>query len=342
MNVTKRLRPWLAAAGMTALLAACGGGGGDDAAANAGPVLEAPPATAAVLQTTDAEAGGAAAAAVQSAQRLVQWNASLDGSIPAFANGGSMAMSLSRAALSATRERALATQTVTCADFFGSSSCSGSLKVDSNFTDSGTVIPAGTYATMTFSALQGSFGGSPVRVDGKLRIDYLSAFDTNASSLAGLSVQMTFTNFSGTSEGVSFGPLTEVARYEFDNRGASQMTVDGLKIYGLDTLTVTDADNYRLPDVGVRRAHWAAPTAYIDTQFTNWSVVNGRPAVGSEVGFSAGASDLFLTVTASSAGAVQYAVSAFTNDVLVATYTVTATYPAGGGAPTYTVVATPI
>jgi hypothetical protein len=241
----------------------------------------------------------------------------------------------------ASRERALATQTVTCADFFGSSSCSGSLTVDTNHSGSGTVIPAGTYVNMTFNALQGSFGASPVQINGALRLEYLSTFDANASSLAGLRVQMTFSNFSGASEGVSFGPLTEVALYERDNQGASQMTVDGLKIYGFDTIGVTDADNYSLPAVGVRRAHWASPSGYVDVNFENWSVVNGRPAAGSQVGFSAGSSDLFVTVTASSASTVQYAVSAYTNDVLVASYTVTATYPAGGGAPSYTVVASP-
>jgi hypothetical protein len=339
MMLTNRLRPWLAAAGLATLVACGGGGGGDEA--TAGPVLETPPATAAALQTTDTEASGAAAASIDSAQRVVQLNAGLNGSMPALAKGGSAALSWGRAALSVSRERALATQTVTCADFFGSSSCSGSLTVNTNHSGSGTVIPAGTYVNITFNALQGSFGGSPVLVDGTLRVDYLSTFDANASSLAGLRVQMTFGDFSGTSEGVSFGPLTEVALYEFDDQGNSQMTVDGLKIYGLDTISVTDADNYSLPAVGVRRAHWASPSGYVDVNFENWSVANGRPAVGSQVGFSAGSSDLFLAVTASSASAVQYAISAHINDVLVASHTVTATYPAGGGAPSYTVVASP-
>lgn len=339
MMMTNRLRPWLAAAGLATLLAACGGGGGGDEAANTAAVLEAPPATAAALQTTDTEASAAAAASMDSAQRMVQLSASLNGSIPALANGGTAALSLGRVALSASREHALTTQTITCADFFGTSSCSGSLTVNTNASDSGTVIPAGTFANMTFNALQGSFDGSPVLIDGTLRLEYLSTFDANASSLAGLSVQMTFTNFSGTSDGVSFGPLTEVARYEFDGQGNGQMTVDGLRIYGFNTMTVTDADNYSLPAVGLRRAHWASPTGYVDVQFENWNVVNGRPAVGSQVGFSAGSSDLFMAITSSSASTVQYSVTAYTNDVLVASYTVTATYPAGGGAPTYTVVA---
>lgn len=342
MNVTNRLRPWLAAAGLATMLAACGGGGGgsDDAAANNGPVLEAPPATAAALQASGAEAGGATAAAADSAQRLVQFNASLSGSIPALANSGSLAVSLSQAAVSATRERALATQNITCADFFGSTSCSGSLTVNTNASGSGTAIPAGTYAVLTFNALQGSFGGSPVQVNGTLRMDYLAAFDANAPSLAGLRAQFTFTDFSGSARGVSFGPLNEVALYEFDNQGVGTMTIDGLRVIGFDTLTVTNVNNYSLANVTLRRAHWATPTGYVDVNFQNWSVTNGRPSVNSMVTITAPNSSLAIVVTASSANTVIYGITITVNGVMTS-YTVTASYPAGGGAPTYTAVATP-
>jgi hypothetical protein len=339
MMLTNRLRPWLAAAGLATLLAACGGGGGGSDSAAAGPVLEAPPATAAGLQTSSTEASGAAAASMDSAQRMVQLSASLNGSIPALANGGSAALSWSRVALSASRERALATQTVTCADFFGSSSCSGSLTVNTNASGSGTVIPAGTLVNMSFNALQGSFGGSPVLINGTLRMEYLSTFDANASSLAGLRAQLTFGNFSGTAEGVPFGPLTEVALLEFDGQGVGTMTIDGLRITGFDTLMVTDADNYSLANVTLRRAHWAAAAGYVDMSFQNWSVVNGRPSMNSTETITAPNSSIAVVVTASSASSVVYAVTATVNGAAVS-YTVTATYPASG-APTYTVVATP-
>jgi hypothetical protein len=340
MTVTNRLQLWLAAAGLATLLAACGGGGEGGDSAAAGPVPEAPPATAAALQTTSTEASGAAAASMDSAQRLVQLNASLNGAIPALANGGSAALSWSRAALSASRERALATQTLTCADFFDSASCSGSLTVDTNASGTGTVIPAGTYVTMSFNALQGSFGGSPVLINGTLRMEYLSAFDANASSLAGLRVQIAFTNFSGTSEGVSFGPLNEVALYEFDAQGVGTMTIDGLRITGFDTLTVTDANNYSLANVTLRRAHWATASGYVDMSFQGWSVANGRPSLNSRATITAPNSSITVTVTSSSASTVVYGVTATVNGASLA-YTVTASYPAGGGAPTYTVVATP-
>ncbi len=338
MMLTNRLCSWLAAAGLATMLAACGGGGGDSAAA--GPVVEAPPTTAAALQITSTEAGSAAAASMDSAQRIVQLNASLNGSIPALANGGSVAMSLSRAAMSMSRERALATQTLSCADFFGSPSCSGSLTIDTNASGSGTVIPAGTYVSMSFNALQGSFGGSPLLVNGTLRLDYLSAFDANASSLAGLRVQMTFSGFSGTAEGVSFGPLTEVALYEFDGQGVGQMTIDGLRITGLDTLSVTDAANYSLANVTLRRAHWAAPAAYVDMSFSDWGVVNGRPGINSMADIEVPGSRISIIVRSSSASTVVYEVNALVNGA-VASYTVTASYPAGGGAPSYTVAAIP-
>ena len=249
------------------------------------------------------------------------------------------ALSWSRTALSATRERALATETLTCADFFGSPSCSGSVRVETNASASDTVIPAGSYVSMSFAALQGSFDGSPVQLNGTLRIDFLTAFDSQADSVAGLRMQITFTTFSGTAEGVAFGPLTEIALYEFDGQGAAQVTIDGLRITGFDTLTVTDADNYSLANVTLRRAHWAAAVGYVDMSFQGWSVVNGRPSVNSRATITTPNSSIAVVVTSSSAGSVVYAVTASVNGAAVS-YAVTASYPASG-APTYTVVATP-
>lgn len=340
MNVMTRLQHWLAAAGLATLLGACGGGGGDSAAA-AAPVLEAPPSTAASLQTTSMEASGAAAATADSSQRLVQLSASLNGNLLPLASSGTSALSWSRAALSASREHPLATRSLTCADFFGTTACSGSLTVDTNATGTGSVIPAGTYVTLTFSALQGSLSGSPMLLNGTLRLDYLTSFDVNAATPAGLRFQLGFSGFSGTSEGVSFGPLSAIALYEFDAQGAGQLTIDGLRITGFETVTVTDANNYSLPNVTVRRAHWATPAGHVDLHFSHWSVVNRRPALNSTAIISVPGSSVTVIVRESSASSVVYEVNALVNGAAVS-YTVTASYPAGGGAPTYTVVATPV
>jgi hypothetical protein len=337
MKLMTRLQRWLAAAGLATFLAGCGGGGGGSSA-DAAPVLEAPPATAAALQGSSVEAGGATAASADSAQRLVQLSASLNGNLLPLAGSGSPVLSWSRAALAASRERALATQTLSCADFFGTASCSGSVRVDTNGNGSGSVIPAGTYVTLTFSALQGSFDGSPVLLNGTLRLDYLTAFDVNASSPAGLRFQLGFTDFSGNADGVAFGPLTEIALYEFDSQGVGQLTIDGLRITGFETVSVTDANNYNLPNVTLRRAHWATPSGHVDLHFTNWSVVGGRPAVNSMATIEVPGSSITVIVRESSASSVVYEVNASVNGTVLS-YAVTASYPAGGGAPTYTVVA---
>jgi hypothetical protein len=146
-------------------------------------------------------------------------------------------------------------------------------------------------------------------------------------------------DFSGTADGVSFGPLNEVALYEFDGQGVGTMTIDGLRIIGFDTMSVTDDDNYSLANVTLRRAHWAVPAGYVDMSFQGCSVVNGRPSADSRVTVWAPNSSIAVVVTSSSASTVVYAVTATVNGASVS-YTVTATYPASG-APSYTVVATP-
>jgi hypothetical protein len=335
MGIRRRL--WAAALGLGALLAACGGGGDSDAQASA---LEAPPATAAALQGTSAEAGAAAAASTDGARQLARLSASLGGAgiLPTARDGRASPASLGRLALLASRERALATQTLSCAQFLGTSGCTGSITVDTNASGSASVVPAGTYATLTFNALQGTLGGEPIALSGSLRIDYLTAFDVNATSFAGVRFQITLGGFAGTVSGVAFGPLDETALYEFDADSAIVVTIDGLRITGFDNLTVTDADNYNLPNVTLRRAHWAAPAGYVDVRFVSWGVVAGRPVVNSLVNLETPGSRIGVIVRASSASQVVYEVNCLINGVIT-NYTVTANYPAGGAAPTYTVVA---
>jgi hypothetical protein len=338
MTTMQRLRLALAAAGLVTLLAACGGGGDSGEPTNTAPVLTAPPTTSAALQTTSTEASGAVAAAVDSAQRMVTLDASLSGNnVLPVGNSVSSPLSWTRTALSAEREQALAVRSLTCADFFSSTACTGSWSIDTNAANSATAFPAGTYASLQFNNLQGSFGGSPLSINGTLRADFLTPFDPNAASTAGLSFQLTFTNLSGMAEGTSFGPINAVALYVHDGMGVETVTIDGQRIIGFDNLTVTNADNYSLPNLQLRRAHWAAATGYVDVSFSNWSVVNGRPIVGSAVSIAATGGSISISVMSSSSSAVVYAATATVNGVTVY-YTVTATYPASGGAPSYVAV----
>jgi len=328
-------RAWLATLAASTLVACGGGGGGGDD--DAAPVLEAPPTAAATLSAGTGEASSAAVAAVVGAQRIVELDASVNGNaLPLGSSNASPAM-LARRALAATaRERALATQTLSCTDFFGPGSCSGSVTVDTNASGNSTVVPAGTYVAMSFNALQGSAGGSPVRLDGTVRVDYLTSADLSDESPTNVRFTVTLVAFEGNAAGVVFGPLNEVGLFEFNGAGEQLMTVDGLRIGGLDTLTVTDDDNYTLANVSVRRAHWTQATAYVDLRFSGWSVVSGRPTVNSQSTITAGSNSVVITVQSSSAQTVVYRVVATIGGV-VSTYDVTATYPAGAGAPTYTV-----
>jgi hypothetical protein len=327
-------RAWLATLAASALVACGGGGGGDD---NAGPSLEAPPTVAATLSAGTAEASSAAVAAVVGAQRVVELDAGVNGNaLPLGSSNASPAMLARRALVATTRERALAVQTLSCTDFFGAGSCSGSVTVDTNASGNSTVVPAGTYLALSFNELQGSFGGSPLQLDGTLRIDFLTSADLDDESPANARFTLTLMDFEGNDAGVVFGPFNEVALFEFDSAGEQLVTVDGLRIGGLDTLTVTDDDNYTLANVRVRRAHWTQVAAYVDVQFTGWSVIAGRPTVNSRSTISAGSNGAVITVQTSSAQTVVYRVVATIGGV-VTTYDVTASYPAGGGAPTYTV-----
>lgn len=335
MSLLKRFERTAAVLALFLGLSACGGGGGGSGAA--APVAEAPPATAAALQGSGSEASAAAVATVAGAERLVQLSASLDSGLVPVGGSAASPLSWSRVALAATRAQALATETISCSSFFGTSACSGSVTVDTNASGSGSVVPAGTYVTMRFNALQGSAAGVPMLLNGTLRVDYLTAFDVNATSYAGLRFQLSLTNFSGTVDGVSFGPETEIALFEFDAQGVAHLTIDGLRISGFDSLVLTDAANYSLNGIVLRRAHWTTLTGYVDIRFTGWTVSNGRPLVNSVASVEVPNSRISLIVRSSSTASVVYEVTALINGVATV-YQVSASYPAGGGAPTYTVV----
>lgn len=319
-----------------ALVSACGGGGGDGASA---PTLQRPPASPATLAPSTADAQAAVQAAVAGSATVISQAAGLDSSLFLFGNplgGASSPLNLATRVLAAARERAAAVQTVTCADLFGTPACSGSVTVDSNAPATAAVWPAGTYVAMTFNALAGSFNGRPFSINGQVRIDVLTPFDTNATTFANVSIQITATNLSGTSTGVSFGPENSVALIEIDAAGNGALIADGVRISGLDGLNVTDADNFSLSGVGLRSRHWADAAAYIDTRFTRWIVSAGRAQTASSLVISAGNAGVAIAVGSSTRATVVYDVS-FTVGAVVTRYNVTASYPAGGGAPTYTV-----
>jgi hypothetical protein len=331
-------RAWFRVMGsflLAAALAACGGGGGggDDS----GPTLEAPPTTAATLQASGADAQNAAQLVVASARRLAELNATLSDSALPVGGARATPAAWGRAARTLTRAQALARQTLSCSAFLGIGNCTGSVTVDTNFDGPGSVFPPGTYVTLTFDALTAVVEGESLALSGSLRVDYPTGFDLDATTLANQRFQLTLDGFAGSAQGVAFGPLDEVALYEYDSQAVETVTIDGLRITGFDTLTLTDANNYALANVTLRRAHWAVPATYVDLSFLDWTITDGRPAVGGTVIVTAGNGSVQIDVTARSSDSVVYAVRLFIGGSST-TWTVTAAYPAGGGAPSYTVV----
>lgn len=316
-------------------LAACGGGGDGGSAP---PVVVAPPTTAATLVASGAEAQAATRAGVEAAAKAVELSASLGQSIVPLAQGGSpltFAGALGRAPM---REQAQARETVACADFVALP-CSGSVTIDSNLADTATVATPGSYIAVTFEALRATpMGMPPLSLDGTLRIDFLTSFALDATSVANQRLQLSFDGLRGSDEGISFGPLTLQALVEFDAAGNATTTMDGMRVRGLDTISVTDALNYALGSVSLRRAAWTSGTDYVDFDFAGWSVAVGRPALGSRLTVSAGGNSVLIVVTASGASQVVYRAS-FTVGGIQTRYDVSASYPQGGGAPTYVAVA---
>jgi len=334
MKITKTIQRALLILSTAGLMAGCGGGGSDaDAAA---PTLQAPPTTAATLAQSSSEAQEAVKAALAGSATVVAQGAGLDASFFLIGNplgAAGTPVALAGRVMSASREQALAVQTLACSAVLDAGTCSGSVTLDTNAPDS-SVWPAGTYVAMTFNALSGMSEGSSISMNGTVRIDFLSAFNTNATSFANVRMQVTTSNVSGSVDGVAFGPESDVALLEFDAAGAATLTIDGVRISGLDGLAVTDANNFSIVGTVLRNAYWGAASTYVDTSFTQWVMTAARPQAGSSLNIAAGTASVAIGVTSSSATTVVY-------EVLLTTaggashYSVTATYPAGGGAPTY-------
>lgn len=310
-------------------LAACGGGGGGDSQAS----IVLPPTTAASLSASTTEAASAAQGAADAAAQAVELYATLgNGPVPITGAVGTMSRSLFARSL---REQAQARETFSCTDFLGVPTCTGTVTIDTDVADSGIAVP-GTHIAIIFNALQATVDGDTLSLDGTMRFDFLTTLDLNSDSFANQRMELTLQGFAGSAEGVSFGPYDVRALIEYDDMEASTVTIDGVRIAGLENIVVTDGLNYGLTNVALRRAVWSSATAYVDYDFDQWSVAAGRPVVGSGATVSAGTGSIGVEVTASSSAQVVYAVT-ITIAGVSTVYTVTADY-SQGGAPTYTAV----
>jgi hypothetical protein len=325
MTLKNSRRHWLAAAGLVTLLAACGGGGGGGGDEAAGPVLVAPPTTAATLAQSTSEAMAAVQSLNDNATMLLSKSAALQGGA-LFAPVGASAspLNLRNTVVGAAREQALARETVACGNL-GLTSCSGSATFDTNVADNATMLAAGSYFAITFNGLTGGAGDSALSMNGLFRMDFLTTLDIDALDFANARFQLTLGNLSGTVDGISFGPETALALYEFDPRGTPTVTIDGSRIEGLGGVRGTNAQNYGVTATRLRTAHWNNTAGYIDVNFGDWIVVQGRPTGGSTAAINAGAASAAISVQSSSQAEVVYVVRIVLGGVTT-TYLVTATY----------------
>jgi hypothetical protein len=161
---------------------------------------------------------------------------------------------------------------------------------------------------MVFNGLSGSYAGSPLTLDGSFRLDFLTTLDLVTFELANARFQITLSNFGGSAEGMSFGPETAVALYEFDAQGQLAVTIDGLRFAG--GVNVTDALNYSVnPGTVLRTAHWSNAAGYVEVDFDSWQVAQGRPGAGSSATITGTNGSATIVVQSSSASLVVYQVS---------------------------------
>lgn len=337
-SASRRLRGGLALS-LTALLVACGGGGSGDGGTTQAEEIAGPPVSAAALANSAGEAQRAAQAVVAGADAAANRVSALNGLSVLVGNPvlpQSAVAAPRRQLLGVARARPLAVQTATCADVLDPP-CSGSATLDTNIADSATRANAGDYADMQFAALSGSLFGQQVVMNGRMRIDFLSVLDLNATSFSGLDLKLKLESFGGTVNGASFGPISDTSRFQISAQGVATVIAAGASYSDLHGVAISGAGSYSIAGGTVRVGYWGDAGKYVDLTLQNWRVVGGRPAVGSQATVSSGQGSATLTVTSSSTTAV---VSSLTINAAGSTtrYIVTATYPAGGGAPTYVAV----
>ena len=233
--------------------------------------------------------------------------------------------------------QAQAVQTESCTALLDAP-CSGSATLDTNVADTATVIRPGDYADLRFLSLSGSMLGERLTLNGRMRIDFLSTLDINATQNPGLDLTLLLDGFAGSINGQSFGPISDTSRLQIDTQGVTTITGGGASFTGMSGMSVTANGSYVIGGGRVRQGYWADSNRYVDLTLQNWHVVGSRPTVGSQAFIAAGSGNIAIQVTASSAASVVYAVTVNVGGA-ISRYTVTASYPAGGGAPVYTAVA---
>jgi hypothetical protein len=329
-------RRWFARAlapAAAALLVACGGGGGDGT--SPADQVAGPPTTAATLVGSSTDASQSARAAVASADAAAARARSLSGLSALL--GQPVGSARVRPAASNPREQIQAVTTSSCVDFFETLSCSGSIVLDTNVAETATTVGPNDYADVRFQAVSGPLLGNQVSLNGRLRVDFLSVLNLNATTFTGMDLLLTLDGFSGTVNGSAFGPLSDVGRLQIDSNGASTVTAGGARYQGLSGVTTSGANSYRIGSGTVRTGHWTDSNTYVDLALAGWQVSDGRPVPGSRATLTAAQGSIDVTVASSSSQSVSFTVSITVNGVATH-YLVTATYPVGGGAPTYNAV----
>ena len=325
---------------------ACGGGGGDAGStpAPSDPPIG-PPATAVALSTSAGDASDAARTALAAADGMAGRYSTMTGftallGVPVAAEPASPSTfrlpTARRAAWPDDRARRLDVTTQGCTEFVDAP-CSGTVTLDTNVAGNATTVSPGQYVDATFNGISGLVLGRSVTFAGRLRIEFLTSVNLNNPQLPGLGLRLKFTNFAGTLAGSAFGPVNETADFNFSGQGVGTLTAGGARYGSLGGVSVTGAGAYSINTGDVRLAFGTSTTGHVDARLTNWRSQGARPAVGSQATLTAAGTSATVQVTASSSTTVVYAVSIVTATA-TRVFTVTATYPAGGGAPTYAAV----
>jgi hypothetical protein len=312
---------------LAVVLVSCGGGGGSSPA-DTTPIVRGPPDMAAMLANTSDDAAQSVISAVAAADAAAGNSNSLSGVFALFGAPTGL-----QRAPDSSRKHATAVQSAACTDVLDAP-CSGSASIDTDLSPSASSAPAGTFIDVRFNALSGGLAGSSVTLNGRMRIDFVAAFNLANPQPTGLDLRLLFDQLSGSVNGAAFGPVSESLRLQVDAQGHSSVIAGGKRYSGISGVTVGNAGNYSIAGSSVRTGHWSNAGTYVDLNLTQWQVVNGRPALGSMATLNAGSGSVALQVTSSSTSSVVYA-AAMTLNGSTTHYVVTATYPAGGAAPTY-------
>lgn len=301
-----------------------------------------PPAAAATLAATAADASGAAGAVVGAAAAAVD-RANALSSLSVLLGGPVGLRSLPAAVPTpqpAGRARRLAVETAPCAELLDGP-CTGSVTLDTNLSNpDATVAPAGTYFDLRFSSLSGRLLGQQMAFNGGVRMELRSSMNLNATVFRGIDMRVCFNAFSGSINGETFGALTECADFVIDSQGNGTVTAGGARYAGLGAVDVLGDGAYTLTGTRVVQAHWSQASGHVELNLQDWRSSGNRPVVGSRATLTASGGSVTVTVSASSSARVDYAV-VFAIGGVTTRYTVTASYPAGGGAPSYVAVPTP-